>query len=217
MSTRILSRNSALIIAALAFLGAGYGARAALENVVFPIAELGNCASRSACKAYCDVPDHMVACTQFAQKNKLVSSDQVRRVEKLVSALKSGGPGNCRTPDSCKLYCDDPDHRLECASYAERNGLMAPSPSASPKITPRQTERPRLPSVVPATPKLEPRMETEIEKPRSPIPPEFLNGGATNLPPPPEKPVSQKQSRSFASSLFGLVFRIFMMGSGIGQ
>lgn len=36
-------------------------------EITFPIAELGNCGSQGECAAYCDLPENMPACLDFAE------------------------------------------------------------------------------------------------------------------------------------------------------
>jgi len=43
-----------------------------LPGVTFPVAELGNCGSRAECEAYCDLPENMEACLNFAEAHNLI-------------------------------------------------------------------------------------------------------------------------------------------------
>ncbi len=41
-------------------------------NISYPVAELGSCADKTACKTYCDKPANIDACLSFAEKNNLM-------------------------------------------------------------------------------------------------------------------------------------------------
>lgn len=94
-----------------------------VANVQYPVAELGNCKNKAACKTYCDAPEHMQSCVAFAKKNKLMSDREIETAEKFMAA-GSKGPGGCRGRDECESYCDDMAHINECVAFAEKNGLM---------------------------------------------------------------------------------------------
>jgi len=96
----------------------------AQENVKFPVEELGNCADKAGCKAYCDKPENAAACLEFAQKYKLMSQDEIKKAE-VFTALGNSGPGGCKTKEACDSYCDDTNNMKECISFAEKNGLLS--------------------------------------------------------------------------------------------
>src|SRR3989344_9105259 len=54
----------------------------AASGVEFPVAELGNCGSKEACRAYCDEPGNMPACIDFAKAHGLMNRDDAARAEK---------------------------------------------------------------------------------------------------------------------------------------
>lgn len=93
-------------------------------EISFPVAELGNCADKTACKAYCDKSDNIDACLIFAEKNKMMSDEEIKTAKNF---KKSGmiGPGRCKGKDECKTYCNGPDHMDECIAFAEKNGMMS--------------------------------------------------------------------------------------------
>lgn len=108
--------------------------------VVFPIAELGGCTSKEACKAYCEDVTHRDACYAYAQTHGLMRADEVARarafikesylnergasssVEAILAA--KGGPGGCTTRDACKTFCDDPANSNVCLLFAKEHKLM---------------------------------------------------------------------------------------------
>lgn len=93
-------------------------------KISYPVAELGNCADKAACKAYCDKPANVDACLSFAEKNNLMSKEEIKTAK---SFKKTGmtGPGGCKGKDECKTYCNGPDHIDECVAFAEKNGMMS--------------------------------------------------------------------------------------------
>lgn len=93
-------------------------------EVAFPITELGNCADKAACKTYCDQPANVDACLSFAEKNNLMSADEINKARNF---KKTGmaGPGGCKGKTECQTYCNGPEHLDECVTFAEKNGLMS--------------------------------------------------------------------------------------------
>ncbi len=147
-------------------------------DIAYPISELGGCADRVACKAYCDDVAHADACFSFAKeygievKTKSAQSAQIKNLpttgpggcknisecrkycddsvnasecfkfgkehglisddasqslqpSKIEEAIKNGGPGGCKTPDGCRVYCEVSAHLDECVSFGEKNGLLS--------------------------------------------------------------------------------------------
>ncbi|MBU6415413.1 hypothetical protein KGQ34_04215, partial [Patescibacteria group bacterium] len=94
-----------------------------LAEIQFPVKELGNCQSEVECTSYCDDADHATACLDFAQKNNLLTPDEIRQKEKLASI--GTGPGGCKSQASCETYCNDVGHIDECVAFGEAHGLLA--------------------------------------------------------------------------------------------
>jgi len=94
-------------------------------NIQYPIVELENCKSKDSCKTYCDKPANIVSCIAFAEKNNLMTADEISVAKKFINA-GSEGPGGCTTKDSCESYCNDIDHINECITYAEKTGILPP-------------------------------------------------------------------------------------------
>jgi len=70
MNTGILLNSrfvgAAIIAAALFVAGVIVVSASSPLDIEFPIPELGNCAGKTECKAYCDDPDNEEACLAFA-------------------------------------------------------------------------------------------------------------------------------------------------------
>lgn len=101
-------------------------------SIQYPVAELGNCADKEACKAYCDKPGNIKACVAFAEKNNLMSEKEITLAKKFIDA-GAKGPGGCTGKESCEAYCDDISRIDECITFAEKNGLLSPDELAEAK------------------------------------------------------------------------------------
>ncbi|MFH1967804.1 MAG: hypothetical protein ABIJ84_00265 [bacterium] len=113
-----------LIISSVVFGGRILAQNSGTANVQYPVQELGNCENEQDCRAYCDKPTNQSACLDFAQKNNLMSEEEVEMAKKFLA--KGGkGPGGCVGKDSCEEYCDNISHIDECISYAEENGFLS--------------------------------------------------------------------------------------------
>lgn len=100
------------------------GANSSQTDITFPIPQLGNCASKDACKTYCNDTSHMQACIQFAQGHGLVSASEASQAKSFVQIITNGGgPDGCNSPDSCNTYCSDTNHLQACLSFAQAHGL----------------------------------------------------------------------------------------------
>ena len=118
--------QAGIFVAALVMVAAVAGFVVASEaDIQYPVPELGNCADKDACKAYCDTSAHMSACISFAEKNQLMSLEEINSAKKFMEN-GSKGPGDCTGKDSCETYCNDISHIDECVAYAEQTGIMSP-------------------------------------------------------------------------------------------
>jgi hypothetical protein len=113
-----------ILTAATLIVGAIISPAVAQVGISFPVAELGNCVDKTACKAYCDKSENVDACLSFAEKNNLMSNDEIKAAK---GFKKTGmtGPGGCKGKNECSTYCSGPDHMDECVAFAEKNGLMS--------------------------------------------------------------------------------------------
>ncbi|MDO8481709.1 MAG: proline-rich domain-containing protein [bacterium] len=91
--------------------------------IAYPVAELGNCKSKSECKSYCDQPGNMEACIAFAEKNNLMPEEDIVMAKKFL-AVGGKGPGGCTGKDSCEAYCNDINNIDVCVAFAEESGMM---------------------------------------------------------------------------------------------
>lgn len=135
MNIKILSNNRAvagmtIVLAMFAVLGSVAYAKS-IFDIEFPIAELGSCKDKTACKAYCDVAEHQDACENFAAQYGIAGAQEKKqeREARKESVMKDGGPGNCAAnasdpASSCRTYCSARDHMSECVLYGKEHGLM---------------------------------------------------------------------------------------------
>ena len=134
MSTKTLLSNrpkllAAVILAAALFVGAAIIAEANSPfDIEFPVPELGNCAGKTECKAYCDNPENEEACQAFAEKHKLgATREEVGEKFKVIE--EDGGPGGCAADSenprkSCEEYCGKRENMRACVAYAKEHSLM---------------------------------------------------------------------------------------------
>ncbi len=92
------------------------------SGIKYPISELGNCSDREKCKAYCQIPENIKACINFAEKNNLISKEGALKSQ--IAADVINGPGGCKNKNECEAYCNNVDNISECLEFAERSGLM---------------------------------------------------------------------------------------------
>ncbi len=107
---------------------------ASVFDITFPIPELGGCADRLACKAYCDNTTNRAACQHFAQEHRLAPArpqpqNDITGDDKMRVIKKDGGPGQCavgteKPIETCRLYCSDSAHVEECVQYGKTHQLF---------------------------------------------------------------------------------------------
>jgi len=97
-----------------------------LEDVQYPVEELGSCQSEADCKNYCSQPDNADRCLDFAVKEGLMSSQEVDTARKFLTG-QIQGPGGCSDKATCEDYCNDISKADECISFAEENNLLPPA------------------------------------------------------------------------------------------
>ena len=123
ISNRFLILPTLLAVGVL-FVMAGL-VKAAIQDIQFPITELGNCESEDACFTYCEIPENQDTCFAFANSNGLVDEEDIEVYEEIDEVLDQGGPGGCRSHTECEAYCNDVNNIDECVDFAEQNGLMS--------------------------------------------------------------------------------------------
>lgn len=123
MSMKILLSSLALV----GVLGV-FSFASAQTQVIFPVAELGNCADKMACKAYCADVANREDCQAFAEKHGFGPKRDIITARK-AQLVSDGGPGGCaKGADeplrACRAWCDVPANLQTCLSYAKDNRLI---------------------------------------------------------------------------------------------
>ncbi|MEK7601346.1 MAG: hypothetical protein AAB480_02340 [Patescibacteria group bacterium] len=123
------AKQSAVRIGSTMVLGSLFILSAALvsaqeSTVTFPVPELGNCASKSKCRVYCDDLAHVKECVAFAESHGLMSAGEAKKAREF-ERLGGKGPGGCTSKDSCESYCADTSHMRQCLDFAKKSGMMS--------------------------------------------------------------------------------------------
>jgi len=85
----------------------------------------GGCKGQAACDQYCGNSDHLEACITFAQKNGMMSDQQLQDSQKILTAVKNGlKPPACSGPKQCNAYCSSPEHMEECMKFSLAAGVV---------------------------------------------------------------------------------------------
>ena len=91
-------------------------------QVTFPIAELGNCASFSACRTYCDDATHSDVCIAFAKRKGFYKEKEVD-TKKQALILTAKTELGCDSETSCRATCEQDANFEKCQKFAQKNGL----------------------------------------------------------------------------------------------
>lgn len=85
----------------------------------------GGCADFEACKTFCEKSEHLEECTVFAEKFKVSSGGEISRAKKFSQALKEKStPGECKSSEECKVFCEKSENSEVCLNFAEKNGFL---------------------------------------------------------------------------------------------
>ncbi len=97
-----------------------------IEDVEYPVEELGGCASKEECKAYCNELENIEKCINFGEKNGIISKKEAEEGRRFSEAGITEGPGGCKGNRECKNYCDNPNNIKECITFAQKHNIMPP-------------------------------------------------------------------------------------------
>ena len=93
----------------------------------YPIADLGNCASASDCRQYCNVDQNKPACWSYAKYvlQQAVLGDRATNSAEITQKITFpvSELGNCASASECKAYCTQVEHRTACYAFAIKHGL----------------------------------------------------------------------------------------------
>ncbi|MEK7604060.1 MAG: hypothetical protein AAB461_02990, partial [Patescibacteria group bacterium] len=96
-----------------------------VSGVNFPILELGNCGSEGECHDYCEDLKHASACVAYAKANGLLSEEDEKNLDEFSDVIENGGPGGCKTEESCGAYCEDTANLKECLEFVKKHNLLS--------------------------------------------------------------------------------------------
>ena len=94
------------------------------DNLVYPIAGLGNCENKETCGLYCDEEENMSVCLDYAEQHQLMPEKDIEMGRKMIEIGEKSGPGGCKSHEECKTYCDNINNIRECITFAQENDLM---------------------------------------------------------------------------------------------
>lgn len=106
------------------------------SDIIFPVAELGNCNSEEECKIYCDNPEKIEACLDFAAKYNLMPKEEIEEARRIMPFLITGTtPGGCKDKEECDLYCEKDENFEDCINFAVKAGFVSDEEAEMAKKT----------------------------------------------------------------------------------
>jgi hypothetical protein len=90
----------------------------------FPIAELGNCKDKDACRVFCEKKENMTTCIAYGSKQGTMTKEEAVLATKAVEKIQAGQtPGGCTDRASCSTFCQGTVSNLKsCISFAKEMG-----------------------------------------------------------------------------------------------
>ncbi len=119
---KVFFLSSAVFLGTIIFFGT---VSTQAKEINFPVGELGNCSTQEECRAYCDLTENIKACSAFAEKMGLLTSEEVFKAEQFAEKLeKESGPLGCKTSAECEKVCESAKNLSECIDWASKNNLQ---------------------------------------------------------------------------------------------
>lgn len=85
----------------------------------------GGCTGKDACEQYCNDINNIDSCISYAEKNDMMSPQELEEAKKVQAAIKNGvKPPACGNKKDCDVYCEDPNHMEECINFGVSAGLI---------------------------------------------------------------------------------------------
>jgi hypothetical protein len=96
---------------------------AGTTNIIFPVTELGNCASAQACREYCNLPANKKVCYEFGKRKGLnkqtqTATNEIRTEKILLDAKTQLG---CDGATACKELCSKPENYQKCREFSKQH------------------------------------------------------------------------------------------------
>ncbi|MFZ5391177.1 MAG: hypothetical protein ACOZAJ_02800, partial [Patescibacteria group bacterium] len=100
--------------------------QSAMSQIKYPIAELGNCADKEACRNFCDQKENMLVCLNYAENKSLLPAAKINIARKAINRIRAGQtPGNCQDKESCEKFCrGNVESMQSCVAFAEEVGAL---------------------------------------------------------------------------------------------
>ncbi|MDP2909634.1 MAG: hypothetical protein Q8N69_01000 [bacterium] len=84
------------------------------------------CKGKEACDKYCNTPENMETCVNFALEAGFMPEEEKENAQKMLQAIKKGfRPPPCKGKEECDIYCDQEEHFEECINFTVAAGLMS--------------------------------------------------------------------------------------------
>ncbi len=95
----------------------------------YPIPELGNCASRIECRAYCQETENRDTCIAYAkQRGFYREPDRAAKIKLVEYAQQQLG---CTSREQCHTFCQMEENKDKCREFLQKNGLERNAPKTS--------------------------------------------------------------------------------------
>lgn len=86
----------------------------------------GNCNGKNECRAYCENKNNINECVSYAEKNGLMSTQELQKAKKVQKAIANGVKfPSCNNKKECDTYCEQSIHMEECVAFAKEAGLLS--------------------------------------------------------------------------------------------
>lgn len=112
----------AFIILIAVFVGFAIAKAENSKDIIFPVAELGNCQDETECRTYCDREENISPCVDFSEKHNLMSEEEISKARAFANSKNR--PGDCKNEKECESYCENIKNIDSCLSFAEENGFI---------------------------------------------------------------------------------------------
>ncbi|MBI4099885.1 hypothetical protein HY440_02660 [Candidatus Microgenomates bacterium] len=97
-----------------------------VNQLTFPIAELGNCATTVECKTYCGQSANYPACKAFAASHQVKPPTDTDKTELVDEAKNFLG---CTSYDTCKAFCQQTENRQKCQEFSVNRSQAPVTPA----------------------------------------------------------------------------------------
>lgn len=144
----------------------------------------GGCKRKEECEAYCEDPEHMEECIDFAVRAGFMTPEEAEQAKRGMQMMQMGGPGGCKSEAECQAYCEDPSHAEECIRFSMEQGFI--SPEEGQRML-EMLKQPPPEMMGPPPGEMGPPPEGEMFPPEGEIPPEEMMG------PPEEEMIPQEE------------------------